>query len=506
MDINPPYVGKLAVDHQGDKRIGVAVGLRRRPPPPGSAGLTDGTGGDEAAGVPRADPVAVLHEHLSAQHGRRHAARELPAVPEAVVAGGVQLVEADRVPGRGVDEDQVGVAADGDHALARVEPEQPGGRLGGELHELLDGEPVLRDPLGEQHVHPRLDAVVAAGHVVDHEAGQLGRARDGEVVGGHGVQVAEGDGRPERVLVGGRFQRRVVVVERAVGLGVVLAGEGQVVVQHLAEDRHPPRARLRDGRGPGLRRHVHDVERAPAALGEQDHPPDRRLLGQRRPGEGDVAARLAAFGVEPAGVEVDDAVVLGVHHHHAARPLGRVHHAPDHAVVGEQVPRRRALGERGEHLERGDPAADHLGQLAHRGVGDVLRQHEVERVVDVRLLVAELLDLRAGRLHRAARPGLEPEVDEGRGAAVRRRPRPVERRLGPHRLGDPEVEVHVRVDAAGHHELAAGVQPLRGVLGQRARRRQQHHPAVPDPDVGAEPPCRRHHGPAGHHEIEHPDS
>ena len=35
---------------------------------------------------------------------------------------------------------------------------------------------------------------------------------------------------------------------------------------------------------------------------------------------------------------------------------------------------------------------------------------------------------------------------------------------------------------------------------------EQHHPAVPDPDVGAEPAGRPHHGSAGHREIEHPDS
>ena len=35
LDINPPYVGKLAVDHQGDKRIGVAVGLRPAAPASG---------------------------------------------------------------------------------------------------------------------------------------------------------------------------------------------------------------------------------------------------------------------------------------------------------------------------------------------------------------------------------------------------------------------------------------------------------------------------------------
>jgi hypothetical protein len=63
--------------------------------------------------------------------------------------------------------------------------------------------------------------------------------------------------------------------------------------------------------------------------------------------------------------------------------------------------------------------------------------------------------------------------------------------------------VHVRIDAARYHVLPAGIEPLGGILGQRPGRREQHHRAVPDPDVGPEPAGRPHHGSTGHCEIEH---
>ena len=83
--------------------------------------------------------------------------------------------------------------------------------------------------------------------------------------------------------------------------------------------------------------------------------------------------------------------------------------------------------------------------------------HQVQRVVDVRALRASSI-LLGDCLDRAVVAGLEREVDERRGAAERRRSRSGLGGLRPHRIGDGDVEMHVRVDAAGHHVHAGRVE------------------------------------------------
>src|SRR5205085_1607955 len=83
-------------------------------------------GGDELANALRADPASVLDQHLSPHHCHDREPRELPAIPQAVVAVGMQIRERHLSLQIRVDDDDVGVAADGDNSLARIEAEQLG--------------------------------------------------------------------------------------------------------------------------------------------------------------------------------------------------------------------------------------------------------------------------------------------------------------------------------------------------------------------------------------------
>src|ERR687893_3165652 len=89
--------------------------------------------GHELPAVDRAGPFAVPDQDVATEHRRADASAELPAVPEAVVTGRVELGQREPAPPGRVDQGQVGVAADGDRPLARVDAEQLGRVLGGEL-------------------------------------------------------------------------------------------------------------------------------------------------------------------------------------------------------------------------------------------------------------------------------------------------------------------------------------------------------------------------------------
>ena len=161
----------------------------------------------------------------------------VPAVPDAVVAVRVHVGQRQSAPHVRIDDDDVGVAADCDDTLAGIEAEQLGDRGGGDLDEALDGQLLAGDALREQERHARLDAVVATGGVVDLLTRNLLCEGNGEIVGTGHVEHVGAHRLPQRAAVLGRFQRRVVVIDHAVGAGVVLVAEGEVIVQRL---RHKP--------------------------------------------------------------------------------------------------------------------------------------------------------------------------------------------------------------------------------------------------------------------------
>src|SRR5438445_7750475 len=112
--------------------------------------LARGTGEDhgvdappDEASVPRlTEHPAVVSDDPAPQEGHHRPARDLPALPRAVV-GDVEVLPRERLADPGVDEDEVGVAPRRDHALLRVEPEDPRGVGGGHGGEALERHTAL---------------------------------------------------------------------------------------------------------------------------------------------------------------------------------------------------------------------------------------------------------------------------------------------------------------------------------------------------------------------------
>src|SRR5438445_11674853 len=320
--------------------------------------------GDELADAGGADPLAVLDEHLPAHDRHRGHAAEAVALPDAVVAVRVQVVQGDRLLGPWIDENDVGVAAGRDDPLAGVEAEEPRRIGAGDCDQCRDADLPGRHPFGEERHEPRLHAIVATGDVIHHRPRELGGERDGVVVGGDGVPAAAGGDRlPQGLPVLLALQGWVVVIREPARTGVRLAGEDEVVVEDLAVDR------LAVAMGGSDRVYrlaggdVDDVERAAAAPREQQHAADRRLLGEIRSRQMNVGPLPPALPVEPADVEIDDAVVLAVNLSDSPAAGQLLHPPPDPSVVGEDGPGGGRPGERGEHLEGHHPLGDGVLEL-----------------------------------------------------------------------------------------------------------------------------------------------
>ena len=223
-----------------------------------------------------------------------HGALDRDALVRRVVARVVEVRGADRPPGGRVEQDEVGVPADLERALAR-EPEPTGRRRGQQVDHPLDGEPTARDALPVEERQQGLDAGGAVADPVERDApGRLGLL-DGEavrdVVGGDQIERAVGQARPQRVAVGRRPERRRddVAGARRPGRGRRSArrsGRGSAGRSRPRRGRRPP---WPDGpRSSAVgRREVDDVDRGVGHPGERQRPGRRDGL--------DVAGRVVAW-------------------------------------------------------------------------------------------------------------------------------------------------------------------------------------------------------------------
>jgi len=227
--------------------------------------------------------------------------------------------------------------------------------------------------------------------------------------------------------------------------------------------------------------------------------------------EVEVVALRPPFALELLGHIGDDVVLLRVHRHDAAVLRHLREDAPEVAV------RHADRAEGRENLEARDPRLDRLADLADRLRRDLTRQDVVEREVGVGVAAdAEdgappldaLGDGHARGVGRGRQVEIAREVDdrrhaaEGSGAGGRRG------RLG-HDVGLPrphlrhgDVDVRVRLDAAGDDDLAAGVDRA-ATAGQRARPAERSDLLALHPDVHVRDALRRHDLPTCDHEIEH---
>ena len=199
-----------------------------------------------------------------------------------------------------------------------------------------------------------------------------------------------------------RLQRRIGVIDLAVGPLVVVGRVDQILVQRLAVDRQALAARLGDGGDAGAGGHVHHVERgAGHVLGEPQDAAEAQVLGQLIVHLGEVLEADAAL-ADQLGVHVhDDVVVFGMDDAEPALLGQHLERLPDVAEIDHAAgARRQDVG--GEDLERRIAGLDRLGELAGEFGRRLGMQHDVIGPV-ARAFSDEILVARLDRLLRRAR-------------------------------------------------------------------------------------------------------
>ena len=106
-------------------------------------------------------------------HRYRRPGANFAALIGRVVGGVMQVDVTDRAGNAGVPDHEVGIAADRDGSLTRVEAVKLGCVRRSELLEAIDIDPAAQYPLGEQQRHARLDAGNAVGHLMKTAAGTM---------------------------------------------------------------------------------------------------------------------------------------------------------------------------------------------------------------------------------------------------------------------------------------------------------------------------------------------
>ena len=180
----------------------------------------------------------------------------------------MQVVERERFVYRGVDDGDVGVAAGGDSALARIHAEYLGGVGRCDVHKPLQGHAALDHAFGVGDAHARLYAVVSAGYIGHRLEADLLFPSGGHKIGGDGGNPAVKQSVPQRLCVRGVFERRVGVILHSVGFAVVFGAEAGVVVQRFAVNRQALRARFAHGVHAFARAHMHEIDGTALVFGQ----------------------------------------------------------------------------------------------------------------------------------------------------------------------------------------------------------------------------------------------
>jgi hypothetical protein len=252
--------------------------------------------------------------------------------------------------------------------------------------------------------------------------------------------------------------------------------EDQVLREHLAERdlalEPGPRQRLEGVDAAG----VHEVERRAEHLGDAQGAVGGLAFDLRRPRQRVALRAVDTLVVDGLLQPIDQLAVLGMHGAQRAE-LARAHEAVhQHLVIAHD-----GVLVRHEVLERVDAALgrQHAHVAVHRLVppGD----GDVEAVVAGRLL-GPLAPRVVGLDDRLAR-ARDGEIDDGRRAAGHRRGGAGEEVLGRHRAHEGQLHMRVRVDAAGQHEGARGVDDV-GPSGRFEVGADRRDGLADDQDVG----------------------
>ena len=229
----------------------------------------------------------------------------------------------------------------------------------------------------------------------------------------------------------------------------------EVLGARLAPDLPALLARERDGLDRRLAGDVDDVERRVGHVRELDRAVRRLGLRLHRPAAG-VPDRVGVPGRDGLlDDDVDRVAVLGVHHHEPARLVRGLHHLEERLVVDHHG---ALVGH--EELVRGDALVRQLREILERAALLQIGDGDVEADVDHRRAPLELLVVRRERLGERHPGRLDTEVDQRRRAAERGRGRAGGEVVAGRRPAEEHLDVRVRVDRAGHHELSGRVDHL----------------------------------------------
>ncbi|MNS61084.1 hypothetical protein D3C72_941010 [compost metagenome] len=272
------------------------------------------------------------------------------------------------------------------------------------------------------------------------------------MIGGHGVQVAEGQAAPQVILVPLLAERRGhdVLGALEVGLVVVAVVQEEVLGAGLGEGVDAAVAGALDlVEGVGARE-VHDVDGHVGDFGDRDRPVAALGLHAGGAGVGVPARRGLALFQGALDDLVDDDAVLGMHADHGAVLAGFAHGAVDRRVI-----RVEHAGVGHEELVAGDALVGEAAHLVEALVGHVGDDH-VEGVVDGGLALG-LGVPGVQALEGGAALGLHGEVHHRGGAAEGRGAGAGLEVVGAVGAAEGHVEVGVGVDASRNDQLAGRV-------------------------------------------------
>ena len=150
-----------------------------------------------------ADELAFRNDQLAAGIDVAGVAAHLEAFEHGVVDAHVVGCGGDGVLGVGIPEDDVGVAAGGEHALLRIHAEDARGRGGDEFDEAIEGEVALAHAVMMEELQAVFDARAAVGNLGEVVFAERLLIFEAEraVVGGDDLQIVFAQAVPELGLI-----------------------------------------------------------------------------------------------------------------------------------------------------------------------------------------------------------------------------------------------------------------------------------------------------------------
>src|SRR5882724_632268 len=431
---------------------------------PSEAGV--GLAAEELAGAGATDEFAGVDDGAAAGENCFGRAFDLDALEHGIVHAHVVGFSADDFFVIGIEDDQVGVGANGDGAFARIEAKEFSGRDCNQLDKTVRRKMFAVDPAGIHETQAVLDAGAAIGNLGEIVLAELFLLleAEGAVVGGNNLQSVFGEALPELFLVPLFAERRSEDILGAFKTGGVhiFQGKIQVLRAGLGVSGQAAVARFADFFERVVAGEMNDVDGRAGHFGESDGTGSGFGFGGGRARERVIFRRALSFGEGLLNDDVDGAAIFRVHADEAAVFGGLAHSLEDRGIIEHEDAR---VGH--EELEAGDAFAD---ELAHffKLRGAELGDDAVKGVVGDGLVVG-FLHPGVERLAEGLALVLDGEVDEGGGAAESGGDSAGLEIVGAGGAAEGHVEVRVDVDAPRNDKHAGRVKDaprvLRGKLG-----------------------------------------